>query len=366
MPSCPDGLRRTDTVRRRPGFDPHGSGTWIPDSYPRPDLRGYWYRQDQSFGIELEMTSDSFDQDMSEGLWLETAEKVRSRLAGALGDRVAAHPLTNYMGTDGEKDYSLWHVERDNSAGWEVTSPVLQNAEGFAEAADACAAIEVAAKECNLKINWRTGFHLHLGWRGDDHKAPSIESTKRLLMLTRLFEPALATLVAPSRIADFEGVKYDIEAANRYANPISTIFSTSSIKALSSHEKLAKMLEKHESRYLSLNLRPLSAIGTVEVRLHSGTMDAAKVLLWVSLWQQILWAAENGTTVEAVPDCSVIVPDGDIVALAKQYLPDARQPQQSKLLARLHNRRLEIRDTWYKANELKPWLKFATRWEAPK
>ncbi len=79
--------------------------------------------------------------------------------------------------------------------------------------------------------------------------------------------------------------------------------------------------------------------------MHSGTLDAMKILLWVSLWQQLLWAASHRQQIDNVPDCKVIIPDGDIVALAEKYLPDARQPQQKLLLHRLAARRLEIVDT---------------------
>ena len=109
---------------------------------------------------------------------------------------------------------------------------------------------------------------------------------------------ALATLVAPSRVAFFDGARYDTQVANAYCAPTSTAFPAEALGPRTTASDLKARSEAHDQRYVALNLVPLWKVGTVEVRLHSGTTDAAKVLLWVSLWQQLLWAAEHRTDVE--------------------------------------------------------------------
>ena len=352
-------------VRKRHGRSPQGLPTWIPGDASHEELRGLWFRQNQTFGIELELTRDGFSSDMSERRWKTHADDLVKRLVARLGSRVAPEPIAHYESASDNKDYSLWHVERDDSAGWEVTSPILQNAEGFAEVVEACHAIEDAVEHAGFSVNWKTGFHLHLGWRTDEEGGGiGLEQTRRLVQLASVFEPALGTLVAPSRISEFndQGDRYNHAAPNRFCTPVSSVFKGDALRAATSMDGLRDLAD---DRYVVLNLLPLSTIGTVEVRMHNGTADAGKILLWTSLWQQLLWAAEHGPAVPHVADRDVIVPDGDIVDLARRFLPDPRQPQQQLLLERLHRRRRQILESWMGHPDLRGWARFAGAWSAP-
>ena len=128
---------------------------------------------------------------------------------------------------------------------------------------------------------------------------------------------------------------------------------------LRSFADVARAVGEKSARHLTFNLRPLDVLDTAEVRMHSGTLDARKILLWVSLWQQILWAAAHGKPAAPAPDVRVITPSADIVDLARQYLPDAGQPQQAKLIRRLAERRREILELWAGSADLARWLTFS-------
>lgn len=350
---------------REHGFDPRGAPTWIP---ARPDLpesvRGLWYREGQTFGIEFELTPLSGEVPQVDQAWMRVAESLRTRLAAVLPGRVAAAVLPYYAGGASggpTKDSSVWNVEYDSSAGWEVTSRVLSNLEGFIEVDVACRALEEAAAQLGLRVSHRTGTHVHIGWLGQD-----VGEVKRAIQLTRLFEPALGTLVAPSRLVAFTGQGYDTSQPNAYCRPISSVFSRRVLESVRSLDDIWRIAGAQESRYVTLNLRPLSTLHTVEVRLHHGTIEARKILLWVSLWQQILWAAAHRSPVPDTVDTSVIGPRGDIVRLAQDWLPDARQPQQKVLLQRLAARRTQIvEEQWRRAEALNPWLSAAQNWSAP-
>lgn len=188
---------------------------------------------------------------------------------------------------------------------------------------------------------------------------------KRAIALTRVFEPALARFVAPSRIAHFEGDRYDVKRPNRYCRQVSSVFSADVLARVRLLEGLRRIAEADEARFVTFNVRPLAHIHTVEVRMHNGTLEARKILLWTSLWQQILWAAAHRTAIESVDDVEVIVPDGDIVELARMYLADARQPQQQLLVQRLVARRAEIVDQWRRVPELASWVEASRRWSNP-
>lgn len=334
-------------------FDPAGAPVWIPDDQRWPEsLRGLWYRQKQTFGVEIELTPQSGDVPRLGDEWLKTAEDLRRSLAAVLR-RVAPQVISGYEGSEGDKDHTVWNVEYDQSAGWEITSRVLREQEGFVEVDAACRALEVAAARLGLGVNHRTGTHIHIGWLGRD-----VAQVKRAIQLARLFEPALASLVAPSRVAAFDPAtgRYDISSPNTYCAPISTVFGRQEIDRIRSLDDIRLLAEADGARYVTFNLRPLPNIHTVEVRLHNGTLEARKILLWVSLWQQILWAAASDKPIPDTPDIEVIRPAGDIIRLAQIYLPEARQPQQQALLQRLETRRKEIRDLWRRSPELAPWL----------
>ncbi len=340
----------------RPSYDPRGQPRWLEtrDTVPEP-LQGLWYRHGQSFGVEFEFTRDGYEA-LSDAEWLRTAEALRRSLEEVLPGQVASTVFDGYQGIAGDKDYGLWNVEKDGSCGWEVTSRVLRNEEGLAELALACEALEKAADEEGLRLNHRTGTHLHLGWLGKD-----VDEVKRALLAVRLFEPAVATLVAPSRLVAFEEGRYDLEAPNPYCQPVSQVFTARRLARVRKLEDLWRLTQAPDTRYVSFNIRPIEHIHTVEVRLHNGTVDARKLLAWVSLWQQILWIAANTERLPPVADRDVLEPDGDVVQLLQTFGP----PQPPGFLERLHQRRHEVRELWREHPELATWAKHAEAWKAP-
>ena len=341
-------------------FDPRGVPRWIPDDPSLPEsCRGLWYREGQTFGLELELTESTGEiPDVHTDRWATVASALLGALRGALGDdRVACQAIPAYAGGGGVKDCSVWNLEYDASAGWEITSRILSGEEGFLEVDAACSALEEAAAIAGARVNYQTGAHLHLGWRGDD-----IATVRKAVRLVGCFEPGLGTLVAPSRLTDFDGATYDIDKPNGFCRPVSAVVSERTLVSSTSIQDLVQSLSDHERRYSTFNLKPLATQGTVEVRLHGGTLEARKALLWVSLWQQILWAAENRDGVPPLTPRQVIRPVEDIIALARTWLPEARQPQQKAFLERLERRRAEIIETWKVHPELRPWLEGAAGW----
>lgn len=344
--------------RHQHRFDPKGAPTWIPERADVPEaMRGLWYRQDQTFGLEFEFTRDDFNDDMSDSQWSSVAEPLRMMLAEVLPPGAVSEALlTEYTGSEG-KSHDVWHIERDGSCGWEVTSRILSNEAGFREVVVACEALQRAVHELELKVNFRTGFHIHLGWIGK-----SVAEIKRAIVLAKCFEPALATLVAPSRLAAFDGQSYDLGNPNRFCKPVSVVFPMRKLEEASRIDDLLGSVAEYDARYVTFNVRPLSDIQTVEVRMHSGTFEASKALLWLSLWMQILWAAAERPLAPAPPDVDVITPNGDILQLARQYLPAVQQPL---FLKRLDARRREAVQLWKRSPQLRQWVDFAWKWGAP-
>ena len=339
-------------------FDPCGTPRWIPDSDKVPEgARNLWYRENQTFGIELELTSKAFRADMESRDWEYVAEEIRLAIQRDLNSvRVADRTLQNYG--DPRKDYSVWNVERDNSAGWEVSSPILMNRPGFEEVVEVCSVLEDVAKDLGLRVNYRTGMHVHLGWMSPDYR-----DVKYLIRLVKHFEPGLGTLVGASRIVRFDGRKYDLKKPNSYCRPISVVFPKNVMRTIRSRESLERViLRSRQARNCSVNLTSLYGSNTIEIRLHNGTLEAAKILQWVSLWQQVVWAAQykKPKRLSCMKDCKVIRPKGDIVALQRRFLPPEGH---SEFRKRLDDRRRQVARLWRDRHELQRWLRYEQNWE---
>jgi len=361
----PPPARDPRLLTRGHHYDPEGAPTWIPDdpSVPEP-MRGLWYRKGQTFGFEIELTRPGVDPKKLKGTleWTRVAEALRSALAARLGSsRVCPKVYEDYQGIAGEKSYQVWNVEYDGSVGWEVVSPVLRDEEGCAEVVRACEALEAEAARQGLRVNHQTGLHLHVAWK---ERRPS--ELRSFLQLVRLFEPALATLVPPSRLAEFDGSRYQLGEPNYYARPVSTVIPGSLLGEGFDRERIVRCTRADEARYSTVNLVPLFLEGgpsTIEVRMHGGTIEAGKMLLWMSLWQQLLWAATSSPAVPQVPDRGFLEPDGDIVKLARQYLPAPTQAAQAAFLSRLDARRRLVATLWARHPELQGWLDYVRRWD---
>ena len=349
---------RTPTSRAEHTFDPNGLPCWIPQDDPFPkSMQGLWLKRGQTFGIEFELVlKDGTRLTPSNPQWGIIANVILAELRTVTW-HVASEPICGYAGHNQfrRKNNSVWNVEYDASVTWELTSRILSDIEGYHEVARVCEVLEKVKERYGLATNSSTGTHIHLGWG----QRPIFE-IRRLVKLVRLAEPALATLVAPSRVVAYRPPYYHVSSPNAYCAPLSRCLKLNSII---NWRQISSIRRALNCRYVTLNLEPLFTYGTVEVRMHNGTLSASKILLWLSLWQQILWAASVKRPISRTEDCNVIVPSGDIVSFALRWLPSAMEPAQVDFLKRLVKRRNQIVKLWKKRPELRHWLSFCNKWQ---
>jgi superfamily II DNA or RNA helicase len=249
-------------------------------------LAGFEINPGQTFGIEFEI----FDPFQQRGQrWQQTAQAILDALRPHVP--TAERPI-GYHGAN--KNLGVWNIEPDGSCGFEVTTPILQGREGLMEVVDACEPLQRAARSAGLFVNQKTGTHVHLGWQ------PRAKELRRLYHLVAFFEPALLSLVAPSR------------AHNLYAQRL--IQSLSTVDDLRTLEQWRRHCRQHPDRFMSVNPNNIfGGYGTLEIRMHSGTLEAPKILRWVSLWMRILAAARSTTRLPSPAlsqDLSVTLCDG--------------------------------------------------------
>lgn len=267
------------------------------------ELRGIEFQPEQTFGIEFELTRKGFEPSEFPEDWDSVAEALLQELRTVLGPSyVAREPVPD---AHGSKSLDVWNVEWDGSCGWEVTTRILKGQEGIEEVHDGCQAILRASARLGLEVNYRTGTHVHLGW------SPTVSRLTRLVRAAAQFEPALLSLVSPTR------------ASSRYCRPIREMQRRT--VGLQQLQDWARAFGNPADRYYALNVRNLfEGYGTVEVRLHNGTQEAKKILTWMSLWMRILEAIQRGRRVpsnwgqppiDALPLCKG--PQGDIARLAR-------------------------------------------------
>jgi superfamily II DNA or RNA helicase len=259
-----------------------------PGSAPYGDMAGFELQPRQTFGIEFEF--DRLVAPTSTSSRALTADM--GTLLASLRDVLGRELVASRPGGPGSSDGGdrVWRVKPDGSCALEVTTRVCVGEAGYEEVHRVCAAMQSVTESLGLGIKRSTGTHIHLGWR------PTPAELARLVRLSAFFEPALRSVVAPSR------------TDNQYCSSIgSNLMPSTSLLTLADWKRYVTS----RGRYMALNLCNLfNGKGTVEVRLHSGTQEARKILAWVSLWMRVLEAVQRGVD---APEEQFITENGPFV-----------------------------------------------------
>jgi len=308
------------------------------DSIYQAALDGLHINPNQTFGIEFELTSDETAwNDLDE--WERAAKALSAAIRKELGTARAYRDPKRYN-VHGIK-YDKWQVVFDGSCGWEIVSPILRGQDGFEEVVRVLHAVNTdpAVKRFKLKVDSTTGCHVHFGYNYRQAK-----KFQNLVQFVRRFEGALFTLCSASRFGD--GI-----TQNEYCMPLLGAVSDEEVSELSNADCIRNMFCAHDMRYHTVNLSLFdSNPQRLEVRMHSGTTDPQKILLWVALWQNIFNCLSNfpldvtGFKSDAVSPEIKGSPDGDIVHVALKYLGLSHE-NHKKMLTKIYERRREVMST---------------------
>jgi hypothetical protein len=311
------------------------------------EVSGLVYVEDQTFGVEIELTSPLGSPDDT-GLvygswrWKLVADQIIDAIASVATLPVDREPRNYHQ----MKDTDRWRVEFDRSAGWEVVSPILSNAEGFCELVNVLSALQALVRESEaLHVNHRTGLHVTLGTGFQDD-----DQVRGLVRLAQLLEPGLFTLVSPSRLYAFQSRHYVTRERNPYCKPLRELDVEPCELSLTSFSTPTPTL-----RYRSVNLCHVARKDQhIEIRMHNGTTRYPVVVAWISLWMTLLNRArfqwpESGTRGPVFPGGNVTIDAAqarseDLFAM----LQDVDVHLDPRLQAVLVKRRAQLLGRWRK------------------
>jgi hypothetical protein len=169
---------------------------------------------------------------------------------------------------------SYWKVVTDASVrgGGELVSPPLSGEEGRRQLAAACRALKAAGatvdKEC--------GLHVHHEVRDLDRSAFG-----RVFRQWFLNQDLINGLVSPSR---------------RGSNPYCKQLTGSLLDAVAGITSWSQL--RRFDRYFTLNPTSYPKYGTLEIRQHQGTINAAKIIAWIDFGQAMIESAKRQETCE--------------------------------------------------------------------
>lgn len=282
---------------------------------------------DRTVGVEMETTSTTTTNTSL------TIPMIRRALRGTT-DRLGSRD--GYYHSDG----NTWDVKTDSSCGYEIASPALHlDAQGDnIELQRVCEALT----RLQPVVNRSCGLHVHVdcsdfNWR----------KLQMLMALWCRYEPFFFELMPPAR------------RTNHFCYHMHRSAWSGATAAVWNHIRQAldartegsfNTHARHISRYAALNVSGWWRHGRVEFRLHSGTINYAKVKHWAMLCSAVIGRVNHpelppvSTAMRSAPRASGF----STVYIGRQLglLPSRQVPQPAQeginLMAWINSRRLQF------------------------
>ena len=171
-----------------------------------------------------------------------------------------------------------WKSVYDGSVrnGAEIVSPILT-----APRLNEAVRVTKILKTAGARVDRATGFHVHIGGNIFGNASALANFTLNYYAVHH----AIGALVAPSRLR------------NRFCAVLTQPYA----------ERQAEYLRNgggaswNGDRYTSLNLDALNRHGTVEVRLHQGTLNGVKAVAWAQFVEALILESKAGTDLATIP-----------------------------------------------------------------
>ena len=167
-----------------------------------------------------------------------------------------------------------WAVKPDGTRGVsaEAVSPILGS-----DTLNQCTTAARALASAGATVNKQTGYHVHLG---ADHYG--LNGIANLVVNWAIAHDTIAALVAPSRLNNGFCRPLSLQDADRTAEQV----------------RNGRIANINGGRYYSLNLASYDRHGTVEIRLHHGTLNGSKIKAWAEFCNAMAELSKAGVLIE--------------------------------------------------------------------
>jgi hypothetical protein len=174
-----------------------------------------------------------------------------------------------------------WKAVYDGTSGVsaEIVSPILT-----ADRLNETRTVTRALSSAGATVNRTTGLHVHIG--ADSFTSPAGDTLSSLALFVSNWytaHAAIGAMVAKSRLNNHFCKALTIQDADRLADAV----------------RAGDISNGGRGRYYSLNLDSYARHTTVEVRLHHGTLNAAKITGWTDFITAVANFSKAGHTMPA-------------------------------------------------------------------
>lgn len=187
-----------------------------------------------------------------------------------------------YVDSSIHETHDSWKAVHDGSVeGAEVVSPILRETR-----LNEVSRVTKILTANGARVNTSTGFHVHVGARAfaSENEVES-ETMARFILNYYGVHQAIAAMVSPSRLR------------NRFCQILGRAMAEDDANfILAGHRGSSR-----GDRYTSLNLESLGRHGTVEIRLHQGTLNGAKAIGWAQFISSLIEASKQGLDLTTIP-----------------------------------------------------------------
>ena len=249
------------------------------------------------FGVELEFSKNGRDRSSL------TAQMLRETMNAAVGsDMVDAREAT-WRKSDGH----FWDIKTDSTAGWEIASPaLLLSTEGRNTAlSNVCAGLN----GIGAVVTTSCGTHQHFELPGYDWR-----DLQRFLALWARYEPFFFELQPAARRTNhhcqpiYRGAWEHSPGAARSANSLKLAILA---RNQDNFDRYSRQLGRS-----AVNLAGWWANGRIEIRLHSGTLNANKIVNWAMLIKSVIARVKN----TAMPEIELSVGPDRLQSYSTEYI----------------------------------------------
>jgi hypothetical protein len=204
-----------------------------------------------------------------------------SQGAAAVSSRLGAPcPVIPYNAA--HQTITTWKVTTDGSLGdyqrgAEFVSPIISGENGDRQIKTVCDALT----DLGATVSKDCGLHVHVGAAGQP-----LDFFKNLVRIYQAYEGIIDGMMPVSRRRSTNVFCRSLASVSAAA-----INNAHSVSALA--EAIRSASRAGEQRYHKLNLAAFNRHRTVEFRQHSGTTDATKTAMWVSICRKMVLAAQR-------------------------------------------------------------------------